>query len=176
LAQRESASFTPRRSLVRSQYRPPRNCRSKLADVRRELDQGVKSSPTYTVEQAVEDWLKLGMGDKAPKMITTLTGILEPLTDKLGRIALRDLTAEDVRKVLASNTETRASRTVRDTRAALVRVIKFAQARGLIARNVAARAGRAGACRPPRVGVCHDRPDPQRAARAVCEDSGGAGR
>jgi hypothetical protein len=68
-------------------------------------------------------------------MITTLTGILEPLTDKLGRIALRDLTAEDVRKVLASNTETRASRTVRDTRAALVRVIKFAQARGLIARK-----------------------------------------
>jgi hypothetical protein len=28
LAQRESASFTPRRSLVRSQYRPPRNSES----------------------------------------------------------------------------------------------------------------------------------------------------
>ncbi len=28
LAQRESASFTPKRSLVRSQYRPPRLCRS----------------------------------------------------------------------------------------------------------------------------------------------------
>jgi hypothetical protein len=30
LAQRESASFTPRRSLVRSQYRPPFNCRPVL--------------------------------------------------------------------------------------------------------------------------------------------------
>jgi hypothetical protein len=30
LAQRESASFTPRRSLVRSQYRPPRSGRSEV--------------------------------------------------------------------------------------------------------------------------------------------------
>jgi integrase len=110
---------------------------SRLAEVHRELDQGVKSSPTYTVEQAVQDWLKLDMGDKAPKTITTLTEILEPLTDKLGKIVLRNLTAEDVRKVLASIANTRASRTVRDTRAALVRVITFAQARGLVARNVA---------------------------------------
>lgn len=109
---------------------------SKLADVRRELDQGVQSSPTYPVEQAIEDWLKFGMADKAPKTISTLMVIVDPVTAKLGKFVLRNLTAEDVRKALVSIAETRASRTVRDTRAALVRVI--AQARGLVARNVAA--------------------------------------
>lgn len=78
------------------------------------------------------------MADKAPKTISTLMAILGPVTAKLGKIVLRNLTAEDVRKALVSNAETRASRTVRDTRAALIRVITFARARGLVARNAAA--------------------------------------
>lgn len=84
---------------------------SKLADVRRELDQGAQSSPTYPVERAIEDWLKFGMADKAPKTISTLMVIVDPVTAKLGKIVLRNLTAQDVRKALVSIAETRASRT-----------------------------------------------------------------
>lgn len=50
---------------------------------------------------------------------------------------LRDLDADHVIRALSVVAETRASRTVRDTRAALVRVITYAQARNLVARNVA---------------------------------------
>ncbi|MGH3303458.1 MAG: site-specific integrase [Streptosporangiaceae bacterium] len=110
---------------------------SKMETARKELAEGVKSSPTYTVQDAVDDWLSLGMGDKAAKTITTLTEILAPVTSQLGQAKLRDLTSEDVRKALVKIAQTRATRTVRDTRAALVRAITFAQARGLIARNVA---------------------------------------
>ena len=46
---------------------------SRMDKARRELARGVNSSPTYTVEQAVTDWLRLGMADKAPKTIATLT-------------------------------------------------------------------------------------------------------
>jgi hypothetical protein len=79
LAQRESASFTPRRSLVRSQYRPPE-----------------AAGP------------------------------------------LRDLEADEVSKALIKLLATRSTRTIRDTRASLVRIITYAQARGLVGRNVAA--------------------------------------
>lgn len=111
---------------------------SKVDAARRELAQGVKSSPTYTVDEAVDDWLNLGMGDKAPKTIATLGDLLAPVTAQLGKSKLRELTSEDVRKALVSIAETRSSRTVRDSRAALVRVITFVQARELIGRNVAA--------------------------------------
>jgi hypothetical protein len=95
----------------------------------------VKSSPTYTVDQAVEDWLKLAMTDKAPKTIATLNQILEPVTAQIGKTVLRDPTGEDLRKALVSIAATRSTRTVRDTRAALVRAITFAQSRDLIGRT-----------------------------------------
>jgi integrase len=50
---------------------------------------------------------------------------------------LRDLTAEQVSKALIKLAQARSTRTVRDTRANLVRVITSAQARGLVSRNVA---------------------------------------
>lgn len=50
---------------------------------------------------------------------------------------LRGLTADQVSKALIKLAQARSTRTVRDTRANLVRVITYAQARGLVSRNVA---------------------------------------
>ena len=57
--------------------------------------------------------------------------------DEIGQTVLRELEADHVVSGLKAIAETRSSRTVRDTRAALVRAITYAQARGLVARNVA---------------------------------------
>ena len=110
----------------------------KLDDLRGELDQGVRSSRSYTVTQAVDEWLAGPMADRAPKTLATQREILAPLTSLIGKIALRDLTADDVSKALKTIAATRSTRTVRDTRAALVRVITYAQVRGKVGRNVAA--------------------------------------
>ena len=97
-----------------------------------ETDQGVRSSRSYTVAKAVDEWLAGPMGDRAPKTVATQREILEPLTDIIGQIALRDLAADDISKSLIKIGATRSTRTVRDTRAALVRVITYAQARGKV--------------------------------------------
>lgn len=109
---------------------------TKLDEMRRELDQGVQSSASYTVSAAVEDWLNGPMADRAPKTLATQRELLGPLTEIIGKLSLREMTADDVSKSLIKIAETRATRTVRDARASLVRVVTYAQARGLVSRNV----------------------------------------
>ncbi|HUZ53657.1 MAG TPA: tyrosine-type recombinase/integrase [Streptosporangiaceae bacterium] len=70
--------------------------------------------------------------------MTTRSELLAPIRKSIGAVVLRKLTADDVLDALKESAATRASRTVRDTRANLERVITYAQARGLVARNVAA--------------------------------------
>ena len=106
--------------------------------MRQEVEQGLWTLPNYTVAEAVEDWLAGPMPDRAPKTLTTLREILDPLMQIIGKMPLRDLTADEVSKSLIKIAATRSTRTVRESRAALVRVITYAQARGKIARNVAA--------------------------------------
>ena len=109
----------------------------KLEELHREIQQGVRSGRSYTVAKTVDDWPDGPMADRAEKTIKTLREILDPATDILGQIVLRDLTAEQVSKALIKLAQARSTRTVRDTRANLVRVITYAQARGLVSRNVA---------------------------------------
>jgi integrase len=109
---------------------------AKLAELRDELDQGVHSSRTYTVGEAVTDWLAT-LTDRDPKTVATLTELLSPLRQSLGGTRLRELTADDVLAALQKSAASRSSRTVRDSRAALVRAITHAQARGLVGWNVA---------------------------------------
>jgi integrase len=108
----------------------------RLADLKSELSQGIRSSGTYTVQAACDDWLG-SLTDKAPKTVQTQRELLAPLTAEIGKTVLRDLEADHVIRALQVIAETRSSRTVRDSRASLVRVITYAQARNLVARNVA---------------------------------------
>jgi hypothetical protein len=86
----------------------------------------------------VDDWLKdLAASGRAAKTVTTLREILTPLANEIGS-GLRDLKAVNLHKALVKLAETRSTRTIRDTRAALERAITFAQARDLVGRNVAA--------------------------------------
>ena len=109
----------------------------KLDELQAEVDHGARTSRTYTVAEAVDEWLAGPMADRAAKTIATQREILAPLTEEIGQAVLRDLQADDVSKALGKIAVTRSTRTVRDTRASLVRVITYAQARGKVTRNVA---------------------------------------
>jgi integrase len=92
----------------------------------------------YTVGQAVEDWLREGLDGRAEKTVTLYRQVLQPVVDCIGKVALRELTAQDVRRVLAEVAGTRSSRTVGMVHNTLERAIRHAEANDYVRRNVAA--------------------------------------
>jgi integrase len=110
---------------------------SKLEELRQEEHVGVRSSATYTVTDAVEDWLAGPMSGRAAKTAQTAREVTAPVLDEIGKTVLRDLRADDVGRALRATAGTRSTRTVQLARAALVRAISYAQARGQVRQNVA---------------------------------------
>ena len=112
--------------------------KDKLQDLHDELRDGIRCSPIYTVQGAVDDWLAHGLDGRSAKTISTNGEVLAPLTALIGAAKLRDLTAADVRSALARLATTRSTRTVQIARNGLVRAIRYAEANDLVGRNVAA--------------------------------------
>jgi hypothetical protein len=73
----------------------------KLEDLHADLSAGI-SAPNgrYTVGQAIEDWLRDGLQGRAEKTVTLNRGALKPFVDRIGNKVLRELTVQDVRRVL----------------------------------------------------------------------------
>jgi hypothetical protein len=122
-------AVVPAAGELRSTSRSSKNCtaRSSRASGRAEATQWPRQSTTG----------QTGRWPTGPRRPSRRREILDPATDILGQIVLRDLTADQVSKALIKLAQARSPRTVRDTRANLVRVITYAQARGLVSRNVA---------------------------------------
>ena len=74
--------------------------RAKLQALHQELNAGVKSSSTYTVREAVDDWPREGLDGTSDRTRTLYEGLLEPVLEMVGTKPLRDLTAGDVRSAL----------------------------------------------------------------------------
>src|SRR2546421_8365781 len=72
----------------------------RLKALHEELNAGVKSSSTYTVREAVDDWRREGLGGTSERTRTLYEGLLEPVLEVIGARPLRDLGARDVRSVL----------------------------------------------------------------------------
>jgi len=53
--------------------------RAKLAELHDELNDGVVTNASYTVAQAIKDWLADGLAGRAPKTVSTQREVLEPL-------------------------------------------------------------------------------------------------
>src|SRR6185437_11008601 len=62
---------------------------------------GVKSSSTYTVREAVDDWLRGGLDGTSDRTRTLYEGLLGPVLDAIGARPLRVLSAGDVRMALS---------------------------------------------------------------------------
>jgi len=112
--------------------------KDKLRELHGELEAGVRTARSYTVEKAVADWLDDGLPGRAQKTIDTNRDSLQPVLACIGNIPLRDLTAHDVRTALSRMTATYATRTIQKAHNCLTRAIRDAEARDLVRRNVSA--------------------------------------
>jgi len=118
--------------------RTKQEVKDKLEELHADLNAGI-SAPDgrYTVGQAIEDWLREGLQGRAEKTVTLNRGALKPFVDRIGKKAVRELTAQDVRQVLTDIAATRSSRTVVVAHNAIERAIRHAEANDHVRRNVA---------------------------------------
>jgi hypothetical protein len=65
--------------------------RDRLKALREELNAGVRSSSTYIVREAVDDWLREGLDGTSERTRTLYEGLLEPVLEIIGARPLRDL-------------------------------------------------------------------------------------
>jgi len=112
--------------------------KDKLKDLQTDLDAGVRPVRGYTVEQAVTDWLAVGLPGRAAKTIEVNRDSLRPVLARIGARPLQDLTAADVRAALAAMAGMHATRTVQKAHNCLTRAIRHAEAQDLVRRNVSA--------------------------------------
>ncbi|MFE0651745.1 tyrosine recombinase XerC [Streptomyces sp. NPDC059534] len=112
--------------------------RLKLRELKKELDAGVKQSATYTVEQAVEDWLKNGLKGRDSASIDTYRSLAKNhVVADLGRAKLRDLDADALDHWLEEKSMVLATSSLQMVLSILRRSITQAQRRGKVLRNVA---------------------------------------
>src|SRR5690242_20336121 len=72
--------------------------RDKLKAAHAELNRGLHTSATYTVQHAVDDWLEGGLQGRADRTRSVYREALKPLLEHIGARPLRELTARDVRR------------------------------------------------------------------------------
>jgi hypothetical protein len=118
--------------------RTKQEVRDKLKALHGELNAGVKSSSTYTVREAVDDWLREGLGGTSERTRTLYEGLLEPVLEGTGARPLRDLGARDVRSALSLLATRYSTRSLQITQNSLERAIRHAESNDLVGRNVAA--------------------------------------
>ena len=143
-----SVGFGPDGKRIRRKVsgRTKAEVRDKLKAAHNELDRGLHTSATYTVRQAVDDWLEGGLPGRSERTRSiyreALKPLLEhiglkPLLEHIGLKPLRELTARDVRRGLEALSGKVSTRYLQMARAALARAIRYAEAHDLVGRNVA---------------------------------------
>ena len=112
--------------------------RAKLQALHQELNAGVRSSSTYSVREAVEDWLREGLDGTSERTRTLYEGLLEPVLEMIGARPLRGLSAGDVRPALGELVTRYSTRSLQITHNCLERAIRHAESNDPVGRNVAA--------------------------------------
>ena len=105
--------------------------RAKLQALHQELNSGVRSSSTYTVREAVNDWLREGLDGTSDRTRTQYEGLLGPVLDAIGARPLRVLSAGDVRSALSQLATRYSTRSLQITRNSLERAIRHAESNDL---------------------------------------------
>ncbi len=134
-----SAGFGPGGKRIRRKVsgRTKAEVRDKLKAAHNELDRGLHTSATYTVRQAVDDWLEDGLPGRSERTRSIYHEALKPLLEHIGLKPLRELTARDVRRGLEALSGRMSTRYLQMAQAALARAIRYAEAHDLVGRNVA---------------------------------------
>jgi integrase len=114
--------------------------KAKLIEVLRDHEDGLTIAPnSYTVVNAVTDWLSYGLNGRDPATLATCTFLANThIIPCLGARRLRDLSAQDVEKWLTEKAATLSTRTLQALHSCLNRAVKRAMARDKVKRNVVA--------------------------------------
>ena len=100
-----SLGFSPAGTRIRKKVtgRTRTEIRDKLREPHKQLEGGLRPRRRYTVDDALEDWLAVGLNGLSARTVTLYRGtIAKALREELGSIRLTDLTAADVEKALTS--------------------------------------------------------------------------
>ena len=113
--------------------------KDKLKELHADLDAGLQpSSPSYTLGDALDDWVAEGLDGRSEETIRRNRSVLRPVYGRIGKAKLKDLTAGDLHAALTSLAATRSTATISLIHNCLSRAIRQAEARDHVRRNVAA--------------------------------------
>ncbi|GAA4907814.1 tyrosine recombinase XerC [Streptomyces coeruleoprunus] len=127
-----------KRIVKRASGKTKTEAKTKLKDVLRDYEDGLAIAPaTYTVKDAVTDWLAYGLAGRDEGTVKTNTILSNThVIPALGARKLRDLSAEDVDRWLAGKAKVLSTRSLEAIRSCLNRSVKRAMARDKVKRNV----------------------------------------
>ncbi|PNE41600.1 tyrosine-type recombinase/integrase [Streptomyces noursei] len=135
-----SLGYTPagKRIRVKVSGKTKTEVRAKIREKRKELAAGIKSSASYTIEQAVQAWLSQGLKGRDKGTVDTYTSMAtHHVIADLGKVRLVDLTADGVDCWLDEKSMSLAKSSMEMILSILRRSITHAQRRDLVLRNVA---------------------------------------
>lgn len=112
--------------------------KDKLKEIQRAYDDGMITAATgYTIGDAVTYWLAYGLSGRNPRTIEMYRTYAEThIIPVLGKRKLRELTIEDVEKLLSDRSSVLSTRSLRIIHSILSRAVKRAQMRDKIRRNI----------------------------------------
>lgn len=127
-----------KRIVKKGSGRTKTEAKRKLREVLRNHEDGVaQGDDTYTVKQAVEDWLQFGLSSRDEETRKANESLCRNhIIALLGARRLRDLSAREVDAWLLDLSTKLSTRTLRGVRACLVRAVNRAMARDKVKRNV----------------------------------------
>lgn len=127
-----------KRVVKKGSGRTKTEAKRKLREVLRDHEDGLASGDdSYTVKQAVMDWLAHGLANRDENTRKANTSLCNNhVIPRLGARRLRDLTAREVDEWLTDLAAQLSTRTLRGVHACLNRAVKRAMARDKVKRNV----------------------------------------
>jgi hypothetical protein len=134
-----SLGFGPdgKRSRRKVTGRTKQEVRDKLKALHGELDRGLCTSSTYTVQKAVDDWLEGGLPGRSKRTRSVYREALTPLMKQIGGKPLKELTVGEVHAGLDALSDRLSTRYLQIAKASLARAIRYAEAHDRVGRNVA---------------------------------------
>ncbi|MEU7860302.1 tyrosine-type recombinase/integrase [Nonomuraea sp. NPDC049141] len=135
-----TVGYTPagKRIVKKASGKTKTAAKDRLKEIVRDYEDGLAIAPAdYTVERAVTDWLTYGLSGCDASTVESYRSLCNKhVIPALGKRKLRDLSAEDVDKWLATKSKTLSTRSLQIIRSCLNRALKRAMTRDKVKRNV----------------------------------------
>lgn len=134
-----SLGFTSvgKRKRIKRKGRTKAQVKDKLREAVEDLEAGIKTDTSYTVNDAVDAFLEKGLKGRAEGTADNYRSLAEHITTRIGRIKLKELTANDLDAWMEDLSRDLSTRSLRLVHQILERAIRHAQARDRVKRNVA---------------------------------------